>query len=655
MPSILGVAPAALLAVLFWTALGLPLARRLMPGGLAAAVAPALGWAVYSAVALPLLTLAGVSAASVWLLAAVCLALSVAFRRGGIAGAPDLPRAAWLAAAGLALLPALALMPKYADGGVLLGPPMFDHAKVAIIDQITRRGLPPQNPFFGPAGGNGTLSYYYLWHFSAAVLAKMLGLTGWAADIALDWFTALASVLLMMGLAVHVGGRPAAVLVVLLSLPASLRPICERVFGTDAWRGVLSQHADIGAWVNQASWVPQHLAAGCCVVLSALLIERLTRPGWLATAVLGLVVASGFESSTWVGGVAFAFAAALTAPLLLAGLPRGKRLAFVLRAAASAALAAALVAPFLISEAHSVAARNGGFPVSVRPYEALVGAAWWEDLLAFWPLVLPFNFPALFPTGAFGLARVLRTQPEKRRLLLVLGCFGFACLAVSWLLKSTIENNDLGWRAAIPAIMLLTVFAAAWPAWTARPWRWPVMAAILLALLGLPQAAEKFLEALHGQRPADAAGFARSAAIWDAVRRHTAPGERVGNNPRMLPDLTPWPDNIAWALLSNRASCYAGWATAIAYAGVSRDALVQIDDLFTRVFAGKPQAGDLGLLAGHFDCATVLLTSADGAFANDPFAASKSFELVEQAAGAWRVYRRKRFFSEEKNQKTFVN
>jgi hypothetical protein len=640
MPSILGVAPAALLAALFWTALGLPLARRLMPGGLAASMAPALGWAVYNAVALPLLTLTGFSTASVWALALICLALSFAFRRGGTAGAAGLPRAAGLAAAALAMLPALALMPKYADGGVLLGPPMFDHAKVAIIDQITRQGLPPQNPFYGPAGSSGALSYYYLWHFSAAVLAKTLGLGGWAADIALDWFTAFASVLLMMGLAVHAGARSAAGLVVLLSLPASLRPACEWIIDTKALRSVLPQHADIGAWVNQASWVPQHLAAGCCVVLSALLIERLTRPGWLAAAVLGLVAASGFESSTWVGGFAFAFAAAVTAPVLLAGLPRAERLPFVLRAAASVGLAALLVAPFLIGEAQTVNARHGGFPVVVRPYEALAGASWWQDLLAFWPIVLPFNLPALFPAGAFGLMSALRGQTEKRRLLLVLGCFGSACLSVSWLLESTIENNDLGWRAAIPGEMLLTVFAAAWPAWTDRPWRWPVIAAILLALLGLPQAAEKFLQALNGQRPADAAGFARSAAIWDAVRRHTAPGERVGNNPRMLPDLTPWPDNISWALLSNRASCYSGWATAIAYAGVSRDALVQIDDLFGRVFAGKPQPGDVDALAAHFNCAAVVLTAADGAFRNDPFAASKRFGMVEQSAGEWRLYRR---------------
>ena len=34
-------------------------------------------------------------------------------------------------------------------------------------------------------------------------------------------------------------------------------------------------------------------------------------------------------------------------------------------------------------------------------------------------------------------------------------------LATAWLLASTIGNNDLGWRAILPAVLILTAFAAA--------------------------------------------------------------------------------------------------------------------------------------------------------------------------------------------------
>jgi hypothetical protein len=37
------------------------------------------------------------------------------------------------------------------------------------------------------------VAYYYLWHFSAAVVAVLTGVSGWEADAALTWFTAFAS------------------------------------------------------------------------------------------------------------------------------------------------------------------------------------------------------------------------------------------------------------------------------------------------------------------------------------------------------------------------------------------------------------------------------------------------------------------------------
>jgi hypothetical protein len=637
MPTIFHVCFAALIATVFFTLVGWPLARRLLPPVVALGAAPSLGWAVYCAAALPVFSLVGFSAASVDIVFYGLYVAATLLASGREAGRPGW---SWPLACAIAMLPALALMPKYADGGVLLGPPMFDHVKVAMIDGMARQGLPPVNPFFGGAGSQG-LAYYYLWHFSAAILAKAFAISGWTADIAMSWFTAFASVTLMMGLAAYAGGRRAPLLVALLCIPASLRPVAEFVFGHDAVQVALPPGGDIGAWVNQASWVPQHLASACCVVLSALLIAGLAESSWLAVPVLGLVVAGGFESSTWVGGVAFAAAAAAVTPALLWALPRDARVRFILRAAAAAAIAGVLVAPFLISQARSVAARGAGFPVALHPYQALAHAGTVGDFAAFWVLVLPFNFPALFPVGALGIWEALLAERDHRTLLPVLAGFAGACLSVTWLLKSTLDNNDLGWRAALPAVLVLTVFAAAaWARWLAGSWRWPATAALGLAMLGLVQSGEKFAEASEGQRPADAVGFARSVPLWEAVRRRTSPDARVANNPLMLATMTPWPDDISWALLSDRPSCYAGWASAIAYAGVPRAALLDIDALFKRVFAGAAQPGDVEALALRYACAVAVVTPADGAWKRDPFAASHAWHLAEQQPGAWRIYTR---------------
>ena len=106
-------------------------------------------------------------------------------------------------------MPAAAILPKYIRRGRAGWPiAIFDHAKIAIIDAMTRLGLPPVNPVFGEVGAAGQLTYYYLWHFSAAELALVAAHKGWEADIGLTWFTAFASLTLMMGLAVWLVKHP---------------------------------------------------------------------------------------------------------------------------------------------------------------------------------------------------------------------------------------------------------------------------------------------------------------------------------------------------------------------------------------------------------------------------------------------------------------
>src|SRR5215216_7903563 len=74
MASMLDALVCALAAMLLWTCLGLPIARRLLPGPLALPLAPALGWAVHSAAALPVFLLVGFSKATVLGLTGLCLA-----------------------------------------------------------------------------------------------------------------------------------------------------------------------------------------------------------------------------------------------------------------------------------------------------------------------------------------------------------------------------------------------------------------------------------------------------------------------------------------------------------------------------------------------------------------------------------------------------
>src|SRR5262249_53545080 len=157
------------------------------------------------------------------------------------------------------------------------------------------------------------------------------------------------------------------------------------------------------------------------------------------------------------------------------------------------------------------------------------------DLPAYWVVLLPVELPAIFLTGVVALAGLLRLKldPATRRDVIALALLAFAGLMVSWLLASRLgEHNDLGWRAALPPIIVLTVLAAAGLARWVAARAWIAVAAALVAIaLGLPLSFELLRDNASGHMQPDAAAFAQAPAMWAAVRRHSLPDERVGNNP----------------------------------------------------------------------------------------------------------------------------
>ena len=215
MASLVNAVLCAVVATAFWSLIGYALGRHMLPRALALGAAPVLGWAVHSAATLRIFFLIGFSPAAVAAIAVVCVAASggsLLWRRGkhDEDDAPTVPMWTFAAAAVLALAPAVAILPKFSGDAVFLAEPIFDHSKIAIIDAMMRQGVPPVDPVFSEPGGAGRLIYYYLWHFSAAQLALPLAASGWEADIGLTWFTAFASLCLMMALAVWLSRRSAA-------------------------------------------------------------------------------------------------------------------------------------------------------------------------------------------------------------------------------------------------------------------------------------------------------------------------------------------------------------------------------------------------------------------------------------------------------------
>jgi hypothetical protein len=576
----------ALIASLFWTLLGYALARHLLPRVLALGAAAVLGWAAHSAAVLPVYFWIGLSPTTVFAIGALCIlgagfSLSLRVPHTDAGTEPAVPpwtiAAAALLAGVLALAPASAILPKHYGDAVQLADPIFDHAKIAFIDSMARLGVPPVNPVFGEIGAPDRLAYYYLWHFSAAELALVARATGWEADIGLTWFTAFASLNLMMGLAVWLSKRSAAIWVAALAAAGSLWVTIYWILGTDEMRPVLWPPIGMAGWLFQASWVPQHLMSGSCAMLAMLLLARYAqRQNLTLVLTLALVVVAGFESSTFIGGVTFAIAGLIATPILFVATAPARRLNFIAGLALAALLVICLVTPFILDQLSAVRARDGSAPIVVSHYEVF-GEYFPHairrilDVPGFWLLTVPAELPATFFAGVIGLFALWRSArpAAEKSTVMVLACLAGSGLAVSWLLVSTLgDNNDLGLRAFIPAVMVLIVGAAAAVGSTASARLRAVVATLALTgfVLGTPDAVQMFRDNALGLPRQDEREFAQSPQLWEAVRRYATPAARIANNPLFVKDVTPWPINISWALLADRSSCFAGIDLALAFA-----------------------------------------------------------------------------------------
>jgi hypothetical protein len=646
----------ALIATAFWSLLGYALGRRLVPRVLAIGAAPVVGWSVHSAATLPIYFLFGFSPLLVGGIGAICVliacfSLSQPRLAGEIKPARIIPVWAFAAAAVVALLPAATVLPKSSGGAVWLADATFDHAKIAIVDAMARLGLPPVNPVFGEADASSGLAYYYLWHFSAAEIALVTSMSGWEADVGLTWFSAFASLSLMMGLAVWLSKRAtAAIWVVALAAAGSLWVTLYGTFQAKTFAPILMPPTGMAGWLFQATWVPQHLMAASCVVAAMLLVTRYALQQDLALVVtIALLVAAGVESSAFVGGIAFAVAGLIAAPILLGEVDARRRLRFVGGLAIAALLVLCLIAPFVRDQLAAVHARGNAEPIVVSPYSVFGGQfpSWLRHVLdvpGYWLIILPVELPATFIAGMIAFAAALRsvTSRSERLATKVFACLAGAGLVVSWLFVSTLgENNDLGLRAILPAdVVLIVVTAAGMAGLQGETLRAPIMAA---ALAGLALSAPDFVQAMRDNivapyRPPDAKIFAASPDLWAAVRRHAGPAARVANNPYFLADLTPWPVNISWALLADRSSCFAGREMAIAFAPLPPDRRSETDAEFLRVFDGRPAPDDVHDLATKYGCDVVVLVPQDKAWDRDPFAAGPDYRLAETREGRWRIY-----------------
>ena len=164
------------------------------------------------------------------------------------------------------------------------------------------------------------------------------------------------------------------------------------------------------------------MAAGCTVTAMLLIARYATRPSSTLVLTIALLIVAGFESSTFVGGVTFALAAIIAAPLVFTAVDPPRRWRFVGGLAIAAVLVIVLIAPFVLDQFAAVRARGGGSPIVVSHYRVFGELLPHTlrrilDIPGYWLLILPAELPAAYVAGVIALVTILgAAMPRAEKL-----------------------------------------------------------------------------------------------------------------------------------------------------------------------------------------------------------------------------------------------
>ena len=324
---------------------------------------------------------------------------------------------------------------------------MVKHA--ATVNAILSWGLPLADPFVSRAEPAG---YYYFFYTVAAMPVRLtLGTLDARAAVGalavLNGAALLALAALLQRKSVPglpAAGRLSVLIALLLCGNLDIIPNIMMGLASHLWPIELEWwNEQVLPWLFSLLWVPHHVLALIAGVFGLLVICE--RPGATGAVVAAIAFASCVGASVWVGmGVALA-ALMWLASLAIRGLHRP-----ALALAGAGCLAGILLVPLVVDVLQG---RSGqGFPIgfAVRPFPALpVEPGLAHDLISL--LLLPVNYFigfGIFAVGAVMFWRdpSLAKKTEVTRILLFAAAAG---LLLGTFTRSTVVNNDLGWRVVL--------------------------------------------------------------------------------------------------------------------------------------------------------------------------------------------------------------
>ncbi|UVK48041.1 hypothetical protein BPNPMPFG_007656 (plasmid) [Mesorhizobium sp. AR07] len=570
------------------------------------------------------------------------------------------PGLSWLAASFLlCLLPTLAIIPQYYGESASLGYPIWDHAKIAIIDEIAQNGLPPRNPFYSEAGSQNTLIYHYVWYFIAACLSVLTGATGWEADIALTGMTAFFSTLVLAWLAVARSScANAAWWILPLLLVSSLKPVVQFVSGNwlDTW---MVRHSHFQTmqfhqtWIFAVTWAPQHVFSGTLALIAIMAYTQLlycnaAPRGPNLAVVMGAILASAYGSSTWAGGFSLLLILPIVGVLSISHLLRADRMLEVSISLSIAAAITVLCAGVLIHEQVALLHYRRAVEFWVLP--VFIGANRLLDLVSYWLVLLALDFGVIFV--GFIIWSFAKRPGESAKHSLIDRALIVSILAplfCAQFLRSVLLYNDLGWDVVIPSILAMVTLTSELFSrhigGKALLGRLTTTAAVVLLTPSILAGARFVYSSAFqfGAQGSDTEGgraFRASPQMWEAVREVTPTNEAVANNPLDFANVTAQPGNIAWAVLSQRRNCATSLGLIRSYAAqLTPKQASDVFNFFVGVFEGSVTEEQLRVMKEKYLCETLVVTTRDGLWGEPVLDNSSIYKLVSEEKGKWRIYR----------------
>ena len=353
--------------------------------------------------------------------------------------------------------------------------------RVAIINAITRTGVPPINPSYFPGHPIRLTYLYYFWYIPCSLVDQLGG--SWVdarsamiASVAWCGLGLGSTIALYMRLRNPESGRKAwnAGLLgsgLLLVSGLDLIPVLFSLRTLIVFRGDLEHwNEQITAWVGSLLWVPHHVAALIACTAAVMLLHSVrgqqARKQLGAVVVAGLAFASGFGLSVFVTLVFVAFWGLW---LIVLFVQKERRLSVLMALVGIIALITA--SPFLAGLFASGNSSGGGNGVplafavrSFRPIIPFVSSYRPALLNLIFLLLLPINY--LMELGFFFVAALIwiqqhdkgrwRQNPFHTSEIILLSV---ALFVGSFIRSTLIGSNDLGWRAWLPGQLVLLIWA----------------------------------------------------------------------------------------------------------------------------------------------------------------------------------------------------